>query len=290
MLIKNISLLSLSLKNQESLKNSKKKNPTFGTDYPGFPTRVALAINTACNLKCPYCPNSIIKTKIKEYLMPKELFKKIINNLKEINYDGIFYFHTYNEPLATKETESYIEIVNKNIPKAKTKLYTNGIFLTADRLKSIQNVGGVKIINVTEHTKSHSFLDRLKDIDDELLAGVFVSRGQDINVVNRGGLVNNKPVLLDGYACYMPKRNLISNSKGKVIFCPDDYNETVILGDLNYQTPIEIIESEKYKSIGKSLENGNRTLLDICKKCDRTVDTHNTEISAIEYKKTLLGK
>lgn len=289
MLVKNISKFTLSLKNQENIKNSK-KNPTFGTDYPGFPTRVALAINTACNLKCSYCPNSLIKTKIIEYLMPKVLFKKITNSLKEINYDGIFYFHTYNEPLVTKEAESYIEIVNKNIPKAKTKLYTNGIFLTADRLKNIQNAGGVKMINVTEHTKTNSFLDRLKDIDDDLLKGVFVRRGHDLNVVNRGGLVNNKPVLLDGYTCLMPKRNLISNPKGKVIFCPDDYYETEILGDLNHQTPIEIIESERYKSISKNLLNGNRKLLDICKKCDRTVDTHNTEISAIEYKKTLLGK
>lgn len=220
--------------------------------------------------------------------MPMELFKKILKSLKEIDFDGIFYFHTYNEPLLTEHAEKYIEEVNKHIDKAETRLYTNGIFLTKERLNNIFNAGGVKNIIVTEHTKSHSFLDRLPFIDDELLQGVFVRQPKDLNLVNRGGLVKTKTSVLEQNQCLMPKRNLISNEKGEVIFCPDDYYEIGKLGDLKVQTPVEVIESKKYKDVITELEHGNRNLFSICSKCDRNLENHSIKIPAIEYKQALI--
>lgn len=270
--------------------NSTNNAPSFGTNYPNFPTRVAVAINKSCNLKCSYCPNSQVISKIKEQLMPMDLFKKIMGSLKEIDFDGRFYFHTFNEPLFTKKAESYIEEANKNIPKAETRLYTNGMFLTIERLKNIQNSGGVKTMIVTEHTKSHSFLDKLPNIDDELLKGIYVRQPDDLNLVNRGGLLNDTSVSFENNPCLMPKRNLISNERGLVVFCPDDYHETGVLGDLNYQTPIEVIESKKYKDVINKLENGDRTIFPICTKCDRDLERHSVKIPAVEYKKMLLSK
>lgn len=72
MRINNINKISQNNNNLKSQKNIK-----FGTNYPNFPERVAIAINKSCNLRCSYCPNSQLKTRIFDRLMPMELFKKI---------------------------------------------------------------------------------------------------------------------------------------------------------------------------------------------------------------------
>lgn len=268
----------------------KEKKIKFGANYPNFPERVAVAFNKSCNLKCPICPNSQITSKIPEKLMPMSLFKRIMGSLNEIDFDGPFYFTTFNEPFLTEKAESYIEVANKNIPKAETRLYTNGIFLTLERLKNIKNSGGVKKMIVTEHIKTNSFLDRLPNIDDELLEGVYVRKPEHLNLVNRGGLIDVEGNSFENKPCNLPKRNLVSDEEGLVIFCPDDYNKTVVLGDLKHQTPIEIIESKKYKDVVAKLEQGDRTAFPICTKCNRDPNKNSIEIPAVEYKKMLLNK
>lgn len=277
--------------NKKRNTDSYAKKISFGTNFANFPERVAISINKSCNLKCSYCPNSLTDLKNREYLMPMELFKKILGHLKEINFDGIFYFHRYNEPLATIKAESYIEEVNKNIPNANTTLYTNGTFLNAERLKNIQNAGGIKTIVVTEHTKENSFLDRLPGIDDELLTNIYVRRPNEINLVNRGGIFGNQAILWGNDPCILPKTNLVINEKGLVVFCPDDFNQTVILGDLNKQTPMEVVKSEKFREISDRLEKGDRSIFSICQKCDRDSKHHDSpRISAIEFKHKVFNK
>lgn len=264
----------------------KKNKQSFGTNYKGFPNFISVSINELCNLRCSYCPNSLVKAKHEESLFSPQLFKKFLNQLKEIEYDDIFCFHRYNEPLLIPDAEKYIEEVNKNIPNAKTTLYTNGMFLTKERLINIKNAGGIKTIIVTEHTQKDSFIKRLPEIDDELLKNIVVRRAKDINLVNRGGIFVNQPQIEKNLPCDMPKNNLCIDTKGKVVFCPDDYFGTNVVGDLNEQTVIEIVESTKFKDVSESLLKGERDKYDVCKNCNRTKSNPLTErILALEFKK-----
>lgn len=265
-------------------------NTSFGTNYPNFPQRIAIAINKSCNLRCSYCPNSQIKSKIPEHVMPQKLFLKILDNLKKLDFDGIFYFHTFNEPLLNKNLESYIELLNKYIPKAETTMYSNGMFLTEDKLQSIKQAGGISKFIITEHTKTNSFIDRMLDIRDDLLSNVYVRRPEDLQLTNRGGLVVNKENLAENKPCTMARTNLFSNSYGKIVLCADDYNEIGNLGNLNTQTFEEIIESPLYKKVVEALGNGVRSIFPICEKCDRVMGKQSPRIPAIEVKKEILSK
>lgn len=272
------------------IQNNNYYTPAFGTNYPNFPEKIAVAINKSCNLRCSYCPNSQIKSKITEHVMPQKLFLKILDNLKNLDFDGIFYFHTFNEPLLNKNLEAYIELLNKYIPKAETTMYSNGIFLTENKLQSIKQAGGIRKFIITEHTKTKSFINRLKNISDDLLANIYVRRTEDLKLTNRGGLVVNKENLAGHEPCTMVKTNLYSNSYGKIILCADDYNEIGDLGNLNTQTFEEIIESPLCKKVVETLGNGIRTMYPICKKCDRVMEKQSPRIPAIEVKRELLAK
>lgn len=265
--------------------DTKTKKITFGTNYKNFPNFIAASINETCNLKCHYCPNTFLKKPVKEHLFPMDLYKKLLASLKEIDYDGIFCFHRYNEPLLTSKAEEYFELANKYIPLAETRLYTNGMYLTKDRLESIQNVGGIKTIIVTEQSPEKSFIDRLTDIDENLLKGIYIRKAADMNLVNRGGLLKGQKELTEkNIPCDMPARNLVFDSYGKTIFCPDDYYKSVVVGDLTKQTPIEIVESEKFQTISKALLNGERDIFDVCRNCNRTKSTQlSIRIPAIDF-------
>jgi len=267
--------------------DKKSKKVPFGTNYKDFPNFISASINEACNLKCSYCPNALRQKPLKEHLFPIELYKKLLSALKEISYDQIFCFHRYNEPLLTKKAEEYIGLANQYIPEAETRLYTNGMYLTEERLKSIQNAGGLKTIIVTEHTPLKSFIERISGIEESLLRNIYVRRAADMNLINRGGLLEGQAELpTKNMPCDMPARNLVFDSYGRTIFCPDDYYGTVIVGDLNSQTPIEIVESEKFKAIGQALLNGERNLFKVCQNCNRTKSTAlSVRIPAIEFLK-----
>ena len=62
---------------------------------------VEIEISSLCNRKCNYCPQCKIK-RTRE-LFPLDIFEKVMNELKEINYGGGLAFHQYNEPLLEYE-------------------------------------------------------------------------------------------------------------------------------------------------------------------------------------------
>ena len=108
-----------------------------------FPGRVACTVFTAgCNLRCPFCHNAGLVTKInlaEEY--KKEDILGYLAKRKGI-LDGVCI--TGGEPLLTDETEEFIKRVNE-IGLA-VKLDTNGFF--PERLKRIVNQGLVEYVAI----------------------------------------------------------------------------------------------------------------------------------------------
>lgn len=108
-----------------------------------FPGRVACTVFTAgCNLRCPFCHNAGLVTKInlaEEY--KKEDILEYLAKRKGI-LDGVCI--TGGEPLLTDETEEFIKKVNE-IGLA-VKLDTNGFF--PERLKKIVDQGLVEYVAI----------------------------------------------------------------------------------------------------------------------------------------------
>lgn len=62
---------------------------------------IEIEISSLCNRKCRYCVQPLAERK--RELLSVEVVRKIVNDLKKINYNGGIAFHQYNEPLLEKE-------------------------------------------------------------------------------------------------------------------------------------------------------------------------------------------
>ena len=101
-----------------------------------------------CNKKCIYCPLSKIDRK-QDY-MSDEIWKKIIDELVSIGYSGRITLALFNEPLLDISIEKKIREINDRLPNVLIALYSNGDFLTRDRLDKLVR-SGMDWLLITRH-------------------------------------------------------------------------------------------------------------------------------------------
>ncbi len=223
---------------------------------------------TNCNLKCKYCPNSLFKNSNDENkLMSINIFNKLINDLKNIDYKGEFHPHFYGEPLLDDRIIDFVKTINKEFPKSDIIIYSNGTLLNLDYFKKLINAGCTRII-VTKHDDvTYPDIDKViyfakkNKLDDKL----FVRTLNKNKLFNRGGLFKIDNSVENFRNCFVSKTITI-DYEGNVILCCNDYNKKNILGNIKFEPINQIWESDKFIKIRKSIEQ-NKPILDICKKC-----------------------
>lgn len=101
---------------------------------------IEIEISSLCNRECDYCPRSVCKRLRK--LLPKNLFLKIIKELKQIEFEGGIAFHQYNEPLLEYEYLLWcIKTTAEMLPNVRLILYTNGDLLTKQKYRHLKKLG-----------------------------------------------------------------------------------------------------------------------------------------------------
>ena len=120
------------------------------TDYP---TQIDFELNPSCNLKCPMCTWSAVKTfgKGRESWMPLKAYKKIINQInKKVMSVNLNYI---NEPLIRKDIVDFIKYTsNKGI--MEIMFNTNGTLLTKNLSEKLIKSGLTKLsVSIDAFTK-----------------------------------------------------------------------------------------------------------------------------------------
>lgn len=233
---------------------------------PFYFQSVNVGISTYCNRKCDYCPNKNYETPKK--FMKEELFYNIVEQLKEIKYDGSFQYSLYNEPLFDERLPKFVDYVRKQLPKAIQILVTNGDILTMEKAISLSNLGIDKFI-VTIHDKNpDKGLKKLSPIKKALKGKMNLQISSDLDIVNRGGAIDNtkykhsrKNKICEGL------RGPFITEDGDMVLCCNDYFRTHIMGNVKGSSIIDIWNSDKYKEIRKDLFITKQPKLSICKKC-----------------------
>jgi len=227
-----------------------------------LPDLFQTAVNTACNLKCGYCPNSL-QGDISEQTMPKKLFEKIMIELGGIKYDETLTFHGYGEPLLIP-IEEYIKTAGQIVPTAKKKLFTNGTLLTNDRLESLF-AAGLDELMVTQHTQ-RGFMDRLDEIPGQYLGKIFARYSDEMKITNRAGAIGNPPENEYGGPCVSSIRVFNVRPNGEVPICDDDYYLKKTMGNFNQETLLEILKRNRLRMLTRFFGKRRNEL---CVQCDR---------------------
>ena len=111
-----------------------------------------------CNRKCWFCPNSFIDRRSTNNIMPEELFLKLVKELREINYNNIFTFTRYNEPLSNDLIYTRIAQTRELLPDAFIRINTNGDYLNSNTAENLYKAGLDHIeVQIYSKEKDESF-------------------------------------------------------------------------------------------------------------------------------------
>lgn len=229
-----------------------------------------IEINTSCNRRCSYCPNSVFERSLiqNEQLMDAALFRKVIDDLAQIDWDGRISPHFYGEPLLDARLLDFVGYVRDRLPSAKTVLVSNGDMLSPEKYDELV-VAGVKAFQITEHGK------KPKPGMAALLESYAKKRGpapieytkfvDETPLHNRGGLVEVTTVSTEP-RCAQPRNPLVIDWEGNVVLCCNDYHSEVVFGNVREQNLIDIWHSSEFTKMREQLRQG-RYELPICRRC-----------------------
>lgn len=220
---------------------------------------VEIEVNSRCNLKCNYCPSSILPMDgIPEY-MRVEVFSRLLDELARIGFSGRLSYHFYNEPLLRHDLEMLVSQVSDRLPKAYQLLFTNGVLLTNKRYHSLLEAG-LDYFVVTSHNN--------KPIPEREFQKVILPT--ELILTNRGGTMFTLDKSLDR-PCYAPDEMLIVTCTGDVLLCFEDAKRNHIMGNIMEKSLEEIWFSSRFASIRNLLKDGKRNeASSICKNCNNT--------------------
>ena len=236
---------------------------------------MCIETTTYCNLRCKFCPNSIYGRGLLENkkLLETETFKKIIDELSEIDYRDAIALHLYGEPLSDERLPEFVGYIRQSCPKAKIHLNSNGFLLTIPIYKSLVKAG-VDDILVSQYgssippncNKVLTYLKRRPKKENKITLRLFGSSDAGADAIyNRGGELKLDK-MPDMPACVYPKKIVHIDFRGNVLICGQDYHGTVVLGNLKKERLLDIWDKPKYKELRKQLDNRDFRL-DICKRC-----------------------
>ena len=237
---------------------------------------IRLETRTRCNGRCNFCPCAIQYETRPDVKMTGECFRKIIDELAYIKYDGHIQMYINNEPLIDKrivEFLSYIKLKNLNL--RGICIATNGLALTL-KLGTELFENGLTWLIVNDYSMDGSPSKKLEDV-----VGMLRKRFPDrrIELAQRsvrevlsnraGGHSPNNPTKVSlNSACTYPLRQMNITANGNVGLCCQDIYVNTPLGNVMQNSLTEIWNGNNYANFRKNLSRGDRQQYELCKYCD----------------------
>lgn len=237
-------------------------------------TNLDIETTTYCNRRCSYCPNSIFERSLRknERLMSPALFRKIIDELTDMGFDGRLSPTRYGEPLTDSRLISFMEYAHARLPRAAIKLYTNGDFLTAPLLDQLYDAGVRDYLITVQSADEPAFtnsINRISQLKKHVKSKHRKIKLQyqtwyDMDLVNRGGLIAVDERRQPSWSC--SDEAIAIDYRGDVLLCCNDYLGVTAFGNLQDESLIDIWSKPEFVKIRRELSRNVYTL-DICKKC-----------------------
>jgi len=226
-----------------------------------------------CNNTCSFCPASA-KAGYKKAInfMPIDLYRKILHELKSLDFKGVFAFHCNNEPLLDKRIFDFIAIGKRLFSKNYFYMYTNGLLINADKALALFNVG-LDYLVINNYDDDFKLLSGVKDIlnhVDPSKVNIFINRElKNTFMSNRAGemlqMHLKKPFKL---TCLRAPNEIIVGYDGTVPLCCADALWKAKMGNVREKGIKDIWFSDKFDRIRKALIAGDRSCNEVCKDCD----------------------
>lgn len=206
--------------------------------------------------------------------MTDQLFKKIIDQLAEIDYSGRLALFSNNEPLLDDRILDFHKYAREKLLNARMHLYTNGTLLTKEIfVELIKYLDELIIDNYNQNLDlipASKMIEEYAEENPEIKEKVtIVLRKPNEILTSRGGDAPNRTEvnIENGISCVYPFQQLIIRPDGKVSLCCNDPLGKSTMGDANEESLLDIWNGEKFNFVRKQIING-RENYEHCKRCD----------------------
>lgn len=240
---------------------------------------LTVEVNTTelCNRKCVFCPRFDKNVYPNRNLnMDLDTAYKVSSNLSKSGYKGKISFSGFSENFINKKFIEIVEIFRINLPESLIECNTNGDFLTSEYASNLYRAGLDKLyINLYDGIEQ---IEKFDSIMQEFNKDAFMYRAHysekdyGLNINNRGGSINwlgfdeSSVEELKGKPCHYPFYKMFVDWNGDVLFCSNDWQKEIIIGNLKTSTLEEVWLGDQIKEIRESLIKGDRTNSP-CNKC-----------------------
>lgn len=195
-----------------------------------------------------------------------------MNELRDMKFCGRISYDFYNEPMLHSNLEEVVKKTRYFLAGSSIELYTNGTLLSLSRFKSLLHSGVSRFI-VTKHEADlvHQFEKTYSKLSKDEQSKVEYRRYTDIKLTNRGGILkhlgSSGQFLLP---CYIPSFVMTVTVSGNILPCFEDFNESLVMGNLADSSLFDIWNSPKYREFRLLLRQGQRHRFVPCRDCNRT--------------------
>ncbi|MCB1864788.1 MAG: SPASM domain-containing protein [Chromatiales bacterium] len=241
---------------------------------------ILIETHNHCNRTCWFCKFGQERQDAEHARMSMETIELIIQNLKELGYDGRVSWFFINEPLLDKRIFDIVERTRASLPKAFISLVTNGDLLTAEIYGKLRQKGldalGVSIYDQDVFRKMQGFSNdgRLALMDRRAAPNV----NQAGNVKQPAQSFDEDVLRFSGSTCMRPFRMMVVNAQGKVALCCSDLYTDVEMGDVHADRLEHIWRNEKFQRYRETLSANGRRGLALCESC-----SHSGRASPVFY-------
>jgi radical SAM protein with 4Fe4S-binding SPASM domain len=219
--------------------------------------QVNFQINNTCNYASVHtvCPVHYFPC---EETLPTAVVYKVIDELSNIGYFGMYAFSIYNEAMGDSRFFDFCRYAKGKCPDSRIFVNTNGSYLNQKTLRESKDAG-VDVFFISAYSV-REYRRFLKLETDCALCVYPMVLDRRLEIYDRDYLACSRP-------CYAPYADLSIDVKGNVILCCLDHRSTYVYGNVATDTLKHIISSEAMDEVYSNLLKGKR-VLEICRRCD----------------------
>ena len=259
---------------QRKLSNLPNKKYMKSNENDIVPLFVNIETISKCNGLCSFCCCNVKDDTRDTKIMTDKIFKKIIDDLEKINYDGVITLNINNEPFLDKMLLDKLKYIRKKIPKAYSYLYTNGSLLNRKKIDEVINYNLLDELVINNYSISYKLNKWNKETynylkNKNINFKITINRRYSHEVLsNRANTSPNKKGtrIIKSY-CSIPYTDLNIFPDGIVGICCCDTKEQTNFGNVCDDDIIAIFNNEKFKTLRKTMLKG-RYNNKFCKNCD----------------------
>lgn len=254
--------------------------PVIGEPLPLFEC-IEIETTNTCTRKCWFCLHGQLEKPRPRAIMSWEMIVKIIEELRELNYDSVLFWYSTNEPLLDKRIVDIIKLSRQRLnPNVRLPITTNGDLLTQPLLDNLFAAGMTKLNISLYDLESDKALDRLDFKNYNVLfwkyyVGDGYNRKYELDLDpeedfdNRAGkIVQLTTRKYENWNCWRPFRFMAIRFDGKMKLCSKDTDASGIPDHctLEKMTLKELWYSKEMDEYRAFLRHG-RTGKSPCREC-----------------------